>query len=828
MNVTHRIRMDLNGREPRPWIRLPQGDVLTRKLRMALFTGPVPWQIPEDIRVGIRCRLPGGGGLEYDTLSDGALAWQAEGNELTLTLAEELLARPGTAVLDAVLIRGEQVLHTFSAELRITAPEEGAAAAGNVPRGQTGLTGFLPAPDRAAEGQYFRAAKVSESGRVLRVEAVDAPAGGSVDAEAVRQSVDAYLAENPPAPGAEGKSAYAAAVEGGYTGTEAGFAEKLASEPRAVFYVEVTGSNGVYSADRDNETVAQAIAAGQCVICRCTMSESGDGVSVAAEGLLLPLLLDMGGIYLFGAYTGTEFIMALLQGEQTQVMWVQIATKADIPRTLPNPSALTFQGAVSATYDGTRGVTVTIPEAFAPETEETIPDYWLPALEQGAADIQAALEAAGRNKSAFLWYTDAHWGYGSGRSPALLAWLQAHTGLNRVNFGGDIANDYEYPDTGKTDGDWMALMRQWRQAVRDLRGHHSVAGNHDHDGTVAGLSTDKALYGFLMAPEEGPEIHRGGDFYYYIDEPNECTRYLYLSTGGFSVSDAQARFVIDALAGAPEGWHIVAISHIWFLYEDTAAPTVGSVPEYCRKLLALFDACNARESGSVTMNSSAIAYDFTGAGGRVEFCIGGHIHVDHELASDGGIPVILTETDSRHTRGASVYTEGTTAEASVSGIVADYDNRKLSVIRVGRGESREVALTAAAYTNVLDTVGFTENIRLSASGGYVETANTGTDLTGYISVKDGDVVCLKNVTMPDENGYTNKVYFFNSAKTGVNSISMLSSLTAKGVVYDGENLARFTVLGTDLGETSGASGYIRIGAADISSQSVITVNQLIN
>ena len=63
---------------------------------------------------------------------------------------------------------------------------------------------------------------------------------GGVDPEAVQQIVETYLAENPPAPGDDGKSAYQYAVEGGYTGTEAEFAAKLAAEyPECI--VEATG-----------------------------------------------------------------------------------------------------------------------------------------------------------------------------------------------------------------------------------------------------------------------------------------------------------------------------------------------------------------------------------------------------------------------------------------------------------------------------------------------------------------------------------------------------------------------------------------------------------
>ncbi len=469
-----------------------------------------------------------------------------------------------------------------------------------------------------------------------------------------------------------------------------------------------------------------------------------------------------------------------------------------------------------------------------------IPDYWQAELDNGVAAINTALESAGRNKSAFLWYTDAHWGYGSGMSAKLLNQLHLRTAMNRVNFGGDFCNDYEYPDTGKTEEEWVAVMREYKRAIRNLPNHHSVIGNHDASGVNGGIPyVSDHLYGMSMAHEETPDIVRGGDFYYYIDEPNEKTRYLYLNTS-FCTSlnatgeEGQGQFVADALANTPDGWHIVAISHIWFLYADTSTPTVGDVPNYCKALLNLFDAYNNRGSGTITIGGESVSYNYADKSGWVEFCIGGHTHVDYDFTSDGGIPVILTATDSYHLRGSTLdprYLGGTTDEASVSGIVADYGNRKIHIVRVGRGSSREVEITnfEVAYTNVLDTVGFVENKRLSASSGYAERDNTGSDLTGYIRVKVGDIIYLKNVTMPDvSSGYTCLVYAFNLDKVGQASTSIPSSLTAANPVYEGGNLVQFTITSAMMGGTAVTEGYIRINAANIDSASIITVNEPID
>lgn len=321
---------------------------------------------------------------------------------------------------------------------------------------------------------------------------------------------------------------------------------------------------------------------------------------------------------------------------------------------------------------------------------EGVPSYWIDELESKSETIQKAMEAAGSNKSAFLWYTDSHWQYTNAKvSPRLLEYLYKHTPMCKVNFGGDIVSDPSELSHSET-----SYVYEWRRMVKALPGHHSVMGNHDngHKGrNDADISA--IVYSFLLAAEESPDMVKGGDFYYYIDVPCEKTRYLYLDSGRLNLSDDETKFIIESLASAPESWHIVVISHVWFQYTALSEPTVGSTNTYMQKALDLFDAYNARQSGSITMISTAHSYDFTTCGGKVEFCIGGHIHVDYDFVSNGGIPVIITASDTNQARGTNATacgTIGTVTESAVFGIIADYNSNKITVVGVGRGTSREI------------------------------------------------------------------------------------------------------------------------------------------
>lgn len=350
-----------------------------------------------------------------------------------------------------------------------------------------------------------------------------------------------------------------------------------------------------------------------------------------------------------------------------------------------------------------------------------IPDYWQTALDDGVKAINAALCTAGSNKSAFLFYSDAHWNYGSQMSPTLLKYLYQHTGMTKTFFGGDIVNDEA------SDYDAMEYLWDWRNRLKDLPNHHSVVGNHDDGNATNNLFSAQYVYGYLLAPEETPDMVRGDDgFYYYIDSPAEKTRYLCLDTGyeGLSsLSAAQTSFITEALKSTLSGWHIVVIAHIWYIpdydqYNVRPIPLTG-LSSSAAALATILDDYNARNG------------DFESCGAKVEFCIGGHVHRDYIGSTTGGVPIILCETDSYHIRGEFVHAAGTDTEAAVSGIVADYDSKKVSVVRVGRGNSFTVDLSSEniqyyTVTQTLTNVSSSNNAISVVEGEAFETTLTAT------------------------------------------------------------------------------------------------------
>lgn len=467
---------------------------------------------------------------------------------------------------------------------------------------------------------------------------------------------------------------------------------------------------------------------------------------------------------------------------------------------------------------------------------DAVPDYWQTALDEGVDAINTALCEAGQNKSTFLFYSDAHWNYGSQMSPALLKYLYNHTDMEKTFFGGDIVND-ETAD--------MSYLWEWRKQLQDLPNHHSVVGNHDDGNTTNNLFPEEYIYNYLLAPEETPDMAAGDTgLYYYIDNPAEMTRYLCLDTAYQGVTDEQTAFITETLKSTPANWHIVVIAHIWYVpdydqYDVRPIPITG-LDSGASAVAAILDRYNARKG------------EFADCGAKVEFCIGGHVHRDYTGTTDGGIPIIVVETDSQHIRSGLTYTAGTTTEASVNGIIANYNDHILNVVRVGRGNSFSVNLASGetteipdngnddnsggdettTYTNILslaladdgvsiynadDTPGYKANTRWSHRN-QVEQEKDGRYITGWIPVAVGDVIRLENIVAQSEL-FT--VFVADTPGSTAGSVGFEDLTTSWGGAADESgNIIQFMM--------STGDPYIRIYCGGIDNTSIITINQEID
>ena len=151
--------------------------------------------------------------------------------------------------------------------------------------------------------------------------------------------------------GADGKSAYQYAQDGGYTGTETAFAEKLAQE-------QLTGTTNELTPTQ----VYQAVSAGIPVKVQYTDVIYG---LISFTAFNVPESLNVIASQIIVYFKGL-YILYELYGDKSSNAWgtssTTLAEKTDIPDALPNPNALTFTGAVTGSYDGSNPLTVKIPQ----------------------------------------------------------------------------------------------------------------------------------------------------------------------------------------------------------------------------------------------------------------------------------------------------------------------------------------------------------------------------------------------------------------------------------------------------------------------------------
>lgn len=173
--------------------------------------------------------------------------------------------------------------------------------------------------------------------------------------------------------GADGKSAYQYAQDGGYTGTEMEFSEKLAQE-------QLTGTTVTLTPTQ----VYDAVSAGIPVKVQYTDSTYGI-LSFTAFNVSESLNVIMSEII---AYAYGMYMLCELFGDKSSNGWgfnaTTLAQKTDIPTALPNPKALTFTGAVTGSYDGSAPLSVKIPSAVTDDHINSLIDTKLGVIENGS------------------------------------------------------------------------------------------------------------------------------------------------------------------------------------------------------------------------------------------------------------------------------------------------------------------------------------------------------------------------------------------------------------------------------------------------------------
>lgn len=190
----------------------------------------------------------------------------------------------------------------------------------------------------------------------------------------------AALKGKPGATGADGKSAYQYAQDGGYTGTETEFAKKLAKTP----LIRTSDTITV-------QQVIDAMSAGIPVELQYTGNVDGVYESLYFTDFSIKEYPEDGYTRVKSRIISTcndHPAIVELTGYTDEPGWyvepAPLAKIWDIPQSLPNPRALVFTGAVTGNYDGSSEKAVNIPSKVTDAHINSLIDAKLGVIENGS------------------------------------------------------------------------------------------------------------------------------------------------------------------------------------------------------------------------------------------------------------------------------------------------------------------------------------------------------------------------------------------------------------------------------------------------------------
>ena len=510
------------------------------------------------------------------------------------------------------------------------------------------------------------------------------------------------------------------------------------------------------------------------------------------------------------------------------------------------------------------------------------PDYVLTAAD---ALAQKVVNHIGSDNIVFAVMADAHLGYYTDTGNA--AGKQAGQALKRLNER--CALDFVAHCGDYTTGAYNTTVES---AMRDMADYQLLigskfpgrqawcVGNHDdapYQATANRMSQTQVYAAINRKNLASNGYVPGNTAYGYMDFPALRLRLIYLDTHDRrswgsaqvgvgancdflnveNISAAQLQWLADhALdfggVDDPSKWSILVFSHAVLSTSGTYTDPSGTAhPCNTANAAKLLKAYATKKSGSITHGGVAVNYNFTAvAPAGIIGCIHGH---EHRYANEivGGAflsiccPNILNGRE-RVSADGNTYTKaaGTANGTSFCVFSINRADKKIYVDHYGPGVDRVFDYTvidpsAPSYTNLLpsatDTdgsvyngVGWKKGYRLGSDG--APSVQNDSYLTGFIPVKFGDVVHLKNVKW--QNGVTTglnsgnqRVSFYSADKVHLGQSNAIGLGGMLSGVKDANGIwTQFTVKNWS-GVDVGSAAYFRLNCAEISGDSVITVNE---
>lgn len=277
-----------------------------------------------------------------------------------------------------------------------------------------------------------------------------------------------------------------------------------------------------------------------------------------------------------------------------------------------------------------------------------------------------------KNTLRFGFITDVHWNGNTKQSPSLMNYLYVNAGLRDFFLGGDTINV-----GNKSDMIYYIheQMRMFTSMYNDR--FYPMIGNHEFntEGTHDAEITENELYNLMFKHIENKL--KSTNFYYYIDNAAQKTRYFILNTGKNSIIDStQIDWFFNELKSVPNGYSVIVFGH-WFYNGSNGSFTPTS---YCTSIVEALGALKNK----TTFNYGNASYDYSGTNNDVICIICGHTHEDAIINNTQGFPSIMTTCDKLQAESdRDTYTS-----QAFDVFTIDKDTRTINITRIGKGSDR--------------------------------------------------------------------------------------------------------------------------------------------
>lgn len=297
------------------------------------------------------------------------------------------------------------------------------------------------------------------------------------------------------------------------------------------------------------------------------------------------------------------------------------------------------------------------------------PSYVDTDLQANLTRFSKAVMNAGLANEHFLFFSDPHCFGGDYMEHlvGMMSTIQKYYNSSPADFilsGGDWLGNSDTLDTAAYK---LGLVNGIGKSMLGNADFYNIVGNHDTNYQGSPTLTEKQLR----------NIWYSGDKCYYAIKRKNCTFYA-LDTGDDNDNTLNA-YRIEQLKWLcnqliqNDGAHNAIFMHIVFMNAEN--PSV--ISNMAVKTGEIITAYNGRTSIMI----DGVSFNFAQCHGSIDFILTGHIHDDYNITL-GGVPCV------------SVINTGAagTGTASFDLCVADFDNGKLKMIRVGSGSDREFSI----------------------------------------------------------------------------------------------------------------------------------------